>query len=514
MNQLFYGDNLDILRTRIDANSIDLCYIDPPFNSNRDYSQIYNNEDVAQAIAFTETWEWGQEAIQGLEYIKDTRNLNSGKVPQPTYFLISGLLPVLGTSSLMAYLIHMTLRIIEIHRVLKETGSFYLHCDQTTSHYLKLVCDSIFVTQGGDFKNEIVWCYGKWSNNITGYKKNHDIILFYCKGNQITFNKVPSNKVSKHYEKDYHTNLIDNNISQLIVYDEIKAKQLKESQKYNKIVDRIEQKQTSISDWWEISIINSQAKERLGDPTQKPEALLELIIKASSNEGDVVLDAYCGSGTTVAVAERLNRKWIGIDITFQSISLIQYRLKKTYPTQWNDIEANLKLDGIPQDRESAIALATKGDPLRKEFEKWAILTYTNNNAMINNKKGADGGIDGIMYFSDSDSKSNVIQNTLVFQVKSGKVTRSDIAKLNSDRQRENATLGIFITLQNPTKQMQQEALQVGKYHHKQLNKEHSIIEIVTIDDILSGTRLYLPLISAVVKSAEARSNVQLEIEIE
>ena len=193
-NALYYGDNLDILRNKIEPESVDLCYIDPPFNSKRNYSQIYNNqgsEDRAQAQAFVDTWEWGDEAIKGKEYINDVNNINNGKFTNQTVELIKGLEKVLGEGSLFAYLIHMTLRIVEIHRVLKPTGSFYLHCDPTVSHYLKLVLDSVFCGKNGEFRNEIVWNYRRWPTKTSRFQRMHDIVLFYGKhAKENTFNTL------------------------------------------------------------------------------------------------------------------------------------------------------------------------------------------------------------------------------------------------------------------------------------------------------------------------------------
>ncbi len=241
--------------------------------------------------------------------------------------------------------------------------------------------------------------------------------------------------------------------------------------------------------------------ERLGYPTQKPEALLERVIRASSNEGDVVLDAYCGCGTTVAVAQRLGRAWIGIDITYQSISLILKRLEDKYPETYADIEANVLLDGVPRDLASAVALANRrDDKTRKEFEKWAVLTYSRNQARINEKKGADGGIDGIAYFL-IDRETN---GKAIFQVKSGSTKRSDLATLNSDRLREKAEFGILIAMDMPTKPMRDEIAAAGKYKHPMLNREDDRIQVITVAEILAGKRLDLPMARAdAVKSAAA-----------
>ena len=255
------------------------------------------------------------------------------------------------------------------------------------------------------------------------------------------------------------------------------------------------------NDWSDI--LPSQGLEYLGYPTQKPESLLERILKSSTNEGDVVLDAYCGCGTTVAVAQRLGRQWIGIDITYQSIALILKRFQDTYEKNgtWPEVEANIHLDGVPRDLESAIALANrKDDKTRKEFEKWAVLTYSRNQARINEKKGADGGIDGIAYFLKDRGENG----KAIFQVKSGKSGRKELATLNSDRQREKADFGILITMDMPTPAMLNEITEAGKYSHPLLNREDDRLQVVTVAEILAGKRLDLPMARAdAVKSAAA-----------
>lgn len=482
MNRLFYGDNLDVLRRKIADKSVDLCYIDPPFNSKRNYFQIYNNQggsDRALAQAFVDTWEWGDEADAGLAWITDIERLHSGRLTEQTVDLIRGLEKVLKRGSLLAYLIHMTLRIVEIHRVLKPTGSFYLHCDPTASHYLKLVLDAVFCGQGGEFQNEIIWCYKRYTAVSSRFQRLHDVIFFYSKSEKATFNEEriaygeQSGKRDSHYRQDEEGRWF-------------RWQKRKDAEPYKIYLSE----GVRLGDWWEIPPINASAKERLGYPTQKPEALLERIIKASTNEGDVVLDAYCGCGTTVAVAQRLGRRWIGIDITYQSIALILKRLEDRHREQWPEIEAGIVLDGVPRDKDSAIALANrKDDRTRKEFEKWAILTYSKNQARINEKKGADAGIDGIAFFL-VDSNTN---GKAIFQVKSGGANRATVATLNSDRQREGAEFGFLLTMDPPTKAMRDEVLAAGKYQHPLLNREDDRIQIVTVEDILAGKRLDLPM---------------------
>jgi DNA modification methylase len=557
-NKLFYGDNLDVLRRKIESNSVDLCYIDPPFNSKRNYFQIYNNqgsEDAAQAQAFVDTWNWGDEAREGLEYILDIDRLSGGGVgtrwTEQTVELIRGLEKVLGRGSLLAYLVHMTLRIVEIHRVLKPTGSFYLHCDPTASHYLKLVCDAVFCGQGGEFVNEIVWKRSQTRSSISkSLRKAHDVIFAYSKSPQYMFNlqyrelSEASQKIySKHDSRGRYRlvpllvsgkrggvtgkpwrgidpNVHGNSGMHWVTVHE----KLEEYERQNLVVWPAKaggQPQLKyyfddnpgvpLNDFWDdVPIMSSSSAENLGYPTQKPEALLERIIKASSNEGDTVLDAYCGCGTTVAVAQRLNRHWMGIDITYQSIALILKRFQDTYKDDWSAIEANIILDGVPRDYDSAMALANKkDDKTRKEFEKWAILTYSNNQARINEKKGADGGIDGIAYFlEDSDKNGKAI-----FQVKSRPGTRADLATLNSDRIREKAEFGFLICTALPTKPMRDEIAAAGRYKHPLLNREDDRLQVVTVAELFPGpnrppARLNLPMARKdAVKSAAARGDV-------
>ena len=486
-NRLFYGDNLDVLRRKIADNSVDLCYIDPPFNSKRNYFQIYNNqgsEDRAQAQAFVDTWEWGEEAVAGFDWITDIERLHTGRLTEQTVDLIRGLEKVLKRGALLAYLVHMTQRIVEIHRVLKPTGSFYLHCDPTASHYLKLVLDAVFCGQGGDFRNEIIWYYRRWTNVSRDFQRMHDVVLRYSKSTDYVFNT----QYQPFSERTVHREMSVDGVTNLAETRDI-------------------EKGIVMHDMWDIPYLHSQSKERLGYPTQKPEALLERIIRASSNEGDTVLDAYCGCGTTVAVAQRLNRKWIGIDITYQSISLILKRLQDKYPDTWKQIEANIKLDGVPRDIESARALANRrDDKTRKEFEKWAVLTYSANQARINDKKGADGGIDGVAYFLlDKDTNGKAI-----FQVKSGGANRATLATLNSDRQREKAEFGVLISMDKPTKSMKEEVIAAGKFIHPLLpTRSNDRLQIVTIEEILAGAQMDLPMARYDgVKSAKAEPEAQ------
>jgi DNA modification methylase len=545
-NELYYGDNLDVLRRKIAPESVDLCYIDPPFNSKRNYFQIYNNqgsEDRAQAQAFVDTWNWGPEANEGLAYILDLERLNprAGETrwTEQTVELIRGLEKVLGRGSLLAYLVHMTLRIVEIHRVLKPTGSFYLHCDPTASHYLKLVCDAVFCGQGGDFLNEIVWKRTSSHSSAKRWGPTHDTILFYSKSTIYVWNDIPQSHSANHLNSKYGTkDAHDNFMAADLTGAELRTGHSGKPWRgfdpsvlgrHWAVPRKVPEDRVDLDGWaalttqekldrldsagliyWpkkeggfprfkryvnsgisiqsvvtDIPPINSQAQERLNYPTQKPEALLERIIKASSNEGDTVLDAYCGCGTTVAVAQRLGRRWIGIDITYQSISLILKRLRDRYPDDWPAIEASITLDGVPRDLASAIALANRrDDKTRKEFEKWAVLTFSDNQARINEKKGGDGGIDGIgLFYIDKDTNGRCI-----IQVKSGKTGPRDLRDLMGTMAREKAEIGVLICMDLPTKAMRDEMTAAGKYAHPTIGREYDRLQVVTVAELFPNAK--------------------------
>jgi DNA modification methylase len=540
LNTLYYGDNLDILRKKIKDETVDLCYIDPPFNSKRDYNQIYNNigtEDPAQAQAFTDTWIWDSIAVAGFQEILDNA---SGRFTSQAVDLMKTLHAVLGEGSLLAYLTSLTLRLTELQRVLKPNGCLYLHCDPTASHYLKLILDAIFCAKGGDYLNEIIWKRTNARSTEGKWPRVHDVIFFYSKSSKFHFMPL---KVAADKAKLPHT-LITVGGVKYQTYDltgagvtqdgesgqtwkgfnptsfgrhwanseaqreEWDAKSLIHWAKAgaaggfprrrdeNPFIP--EDRQVTMADvWTDVDRINQSAKERLGYPTQKPLALLERIIMASSNEGDLILDAYCGCGTTIDAAQKLKRKWIGMDITYQSIAVILRRLENTYGKPFVE---TVNQSGIPKDMKSAAALAhKKDDRLRKEFEKWAVLTYTNNRAVINEKKGADAGIDARAYFMTGKTDNAKI----IFQVKSGGVKRGDIATLRGDMAREKAALAILITLEEPSAPMLKEAKVAGQYKHEMMGREYDQISIVTVKEIVEdGKRLDIPMSLEVLAEAQ------------
>jgi site-specific DNA-methyltransferase (adenine-specific) len=372
---------------------------------------------------------------------------------------------------------------------------------------LKLLIDAIFCPNGGDIKNEIIWCYRRYTAVSSRFQKLHDIIFFYGKSDNTTFNQIlipyteKSGVMDSHYKQDDDGKWYRN-------------QKRKGAEPYKVYLSE----GVRLGDWWDMPIINASAKERLGYPTQKPEALLERIITASSNKGDLILDAYCGCGTTVAVANRLERNWIGIDITYQSISLILKRLEDTFG---KSSLSNLKISGVPEDFESAEALAHKEDDrTRKEFEKWAVLTYSDNRAIINEKKGGDGGIDGIAFMMDRKQEDGAMMEELLmpvlFSVKSDKKPLvSYIRDLNGTMERDKAVMGFLITLY-PADNLVKESKKYGTYKNKLLDKDYQKIQVICIDEILKGMRMPIPTTHeiAVVKSAEAKAkDIQHKLEL-
>jgi len=477
LNKLYYGDNFDILRNHIEDNSVDLIYIDPPFNSKRNYNIIYDGAS-AQAEVFKDTWSLRSWQDEKRLIFFDEAQRYSG-----IHNIIDALEKLLINSnpSLFGYLVNMAIRIVELHRVLKDTGSFYLHCDPVASHYLKLILDEVFGIR--NFRNEIVWCYTSPGHSKRDFQRKHDSIFRYTKSDRYIFNQqYIAYKSGIHVKEE----------GEVLAYKGT----IKESQK-----QEYEARGKPLEDWWvDIYPTDRVRKERLGYPTQKPEALLERIINAGSNEGDVVLDAFCGCGTTVAVAQRLKRKWVGIDITFLSIDLIRQRLLDEFYRNTlglNEIEAKVKFDedvtifGIPRDLEGAkqLAVQTKSDRVRKEFEKWAIFSV---GGVYFEKKGADTGIDGYFYIQDVDQNRKLKKLKCLIQVKSGKVGVRDIRDFSYTLDREGSPIGIFITLENPTKPMLDEIGKMPQYT-TQLGKTLQRIYIVTIQDIIDDDLPNLPI---------------------
>ena len=534
-NQLYYGDNLDILRNHIPDESIDLIYIDPPFNSNQAYNVIFSETDgsssQAQIQAFEDTWHWVEGTEQAYHELV-------GTAPHLLVETIKSFRGILGENNLMAYLVMMGLRLVELHCVLKPTGSFYLHCDPTASHYLKIILDQVFGVE--NFRNEVIWKRFNFHADAKRYGRITDRLLFYTRSDAFCWNK-PRMPFSKDYVSSKFTHKDEQGIFRLDNlnppggrgpvyefhgitrpwrYTEEKMKEL-DSQgriycarqgdipQLKRYLDELDG-QAVPELWQDIPPINPMAKERLGYPTQKPEALLERIIKASSNEGDVVLDAFCGCGTAVAVAQQLNRRWIGVDVTHLAITLLKYRLADAF-----DDDVKYEIIGEPKDAESAKALAVQD---RYQFQWWA-LSLIRARPYQDKKKGADEGVDGLIYYQDvdPDKPKKMLTRKIVVQVKSGKVSVKDIRELKSVVETQEAVIGVFITLNPPTQPMVKEAATAGRFQW--LHVAHTTypkIQIRTIEELLAGNGIEYPQtpVDVTFRRAERAAPQSQQIEIE
>ena len=454
---LFYGDNLDVLRRHFPPESVDLIYLDPPFNSNATYNVLFRDESgqaaPAQIEAFADTWHWGEDSQRALEELLGANSLS------PTAgALLDALVTALGTNQLTAYLAMMAIRLVELRRILKPTGSIYLHCDPTASHYLRTLMDAVFGVE--NFRNEIVWFYRRWAATASRFQRMHDIILFYAKTPDAVFNAqyVPTSEPRTLTTSGDNTDTganPDEQERQIVIED---------------------------ADVFEIPILNSQAKERLSYPTQKPEALLERIIRASSNPGDLVLDPFCGCGTAMAVAEKQGREWVGIDITHLAIGLVEERLQA--------LGASPTVIGAPQDLISARELAQRS---RFQFETWAVTRIKGFRA--NTKQVGDGGIDGRMRFvlrGAESARKKAEYGLAVIQVKSGNVGRSDVREFKGAMETAKADLGVFVVMdaQQPGSRLESEAVTAG--FTTILGEEYRKIQIWSIEEHFAGIRPKLP----------------------
>ncbi len=453
-NLLYYGDNLDVLRRHIKDDSIDLVYLDPPFNSNATYNVLFAEQNgtrsAAQIRAFGDTWRWDEAAAEAYQEIVET----GGKVSQA----MQAFRLLLGESNMMAYLAMMAPRLVELRRVLKPTGSIYLHCDPTASHYLKLLMDTVF--EAANFGNEIVWCYRGGGVPRKAFARKHDIILRYTrwKPDQATWNPqyVPYSEASQNLVRSRGGVSIDNK-------------------------ERDLDRGAHMPDWWaDFNSLQTWSPERLGYPTQKPEALLERIIKASSNEGDTILDPFCGCGTTIAVAQRLNRRWIGIDITHLAIGLMKHRLQDAFGS-----EVKYRTIGEPTTVPDARALAEQ-DPY--QFQWWALGLV--GARPVEEKKGADRGIDGRLYFHDEDKSGKTKQ--VILSVKAGHISVAHLRDLRGVVDREQAAIGVLLTMQEPTQPMRTEASGAGFYHSPIWDRNYPRLQVLTVAELLDGRQIDMP----------------------
>ena len=520
LNTLYYGDNLEILRQHVPAGSVDLVYLDPPFNSNASYNVLFRErsgeESPAQIRAFTDTWEWTQET----EAAYELDIIQNPAVPASVKDMISAFRQFIGRNAMMAYLVMMAPRLVELHRVLMPTGSIYLHCDPTASHYLKAVMDSVFGKQ--NFRNEIVWQRALAKGLMTKrLPNNHDVILGYQNTGAATWNVETAFKPYDENELDAKTAAKYNHrdpdgrrfqLSDLtnpnpnrpnLTYEFLgitkvwrwTRQRMQEAYDNGLVVQTRpgavprfkryleEQRGRPFGDvWTDIPPINSQAKERLGYPTQKPEALLERIIRASSNEGDVVLDPFCGCGTAVAAAQKLGRQWLGIDITHLAVALMKNRLKTGF-----DLEPgrDYQVVGEPADVGGARALWEQ-DPF--QFQFWAV-SLLEAQPQSEQRRGADRGIDGLLYFIDGPRRTS---HKIVVQVKGGRVSSPQVRDLKGVVEREKAALGLFVSLDQPTRDMRTEAASGGFFHSDIWQRDYPKIQLRTISDLLEGSDFEIP----------------------
>jgi DNA modification methylase len=508
-NTLYFGDNLQILRENIRDETIDLIYLDPPFNSKTNYNVLFRSpkghESDAQITAFEDTWHWGEQAEAEFGELIHQSNTEVSE-------MIQSLRRFLGENDVMAYLTLMANRLIELRRVLKETGSLYLHCDPTASHYLKIVLDAVFGKE--NFKNEITWkrtsSHNDAAQGLTRFGRNHDVIFFYTKSQSPAWN-IQFMPYDEKYLKQHYSNVEEGTGRRFKTSDLTAAKPGGDTSyewkgvrppqgrywaysrsnmekfeaerrlvyadksgmpRYKHYLD--EMPGVSLGDVWDdIPPINSQAKERLGYPTQKPLPLLERIIEASSNEGDVILDPFCGCGTAIHAAQKLKRTWIGIDITHLAISLVEKRLRDAFPG------ITFNIEGTPKDFDSARDLAQRN---KYQFQWWAC-SLVNAQPYQGKKKGADTGIDGLIYFQDDKTSAKKI----IVSVKAGEnINVAMIRDLGHVIEREKAAIGLFVTLVEPTRPMKEEAVAMG-YYESPSGASFPKLQILTIKALLDGT---------------------------
>ena len=476
---LVRGDNFEEMRRFPDA-CIDLIATDPPFNSKRDYFVPYRDargqEPDTLVRAFADTWTWGEAAEDAYQHLLVEEGEQIGDT-------IQGLRQFLNETPMIAYLVMMGIRIVEMHRILKSTGSLYLHCDPSASHYLKIVLDAVFGIS--HFQNEIVWNYHRFSRNSgRRFARMNDIIFLYSKGNQNTFNmQYAERRKSKVVEKGWDT-VVDSGVRKLLVYDMEKVQKAGiDIGRYDRVVETKEAQPAMGQVWSDIQFLNSQARERTGYPTQKPIELYKRIVTTSSNEGDLVLDPFCGCGTTLMAAEELNRRWIGIDLTYLATGAVKHQIETFFPQLRNEVT----ITGTPENEEQALELA-RTNP--QGFEEWCVthvLKFKSNATKV-----ADGGIDGTFRFPLGRVRGRQAYGKAVAQVKGGNYTLSHIRDFRTAMQNVEADLGVFVVTTPPSQGMRTEATRTGTYRHPFLDMEAPRLQIYEIQDYFRGVSPRLP----------------------
>ncbi|MBI3948364.1 MAG: restriction endonuclease [Armatimonadetes bacterium] len=513
MNTLYYGDNLEILRKHIADDSVDLIYLDPPFNSNRDYNVLFKEQSgepaQAQMKAFTDTWKWSEAAYADFRETCPRDQLVK---------LVQGFVDTLGRNDVTAYLVMMAPRLVELRRVLKPTGSLYLHCDPTASHYLKLVLDAVFGPKG--FLGEIIWRRTTSHVSARRWPRLHDVILSYASDPSAAHFAAPKADLDEgwvereyRYQDEHGRYMVDNLTGAGTTagpsgqpWRGIDPASIGSGRHWRYVPETLDRLDAEgrihwpakgqypklkvyagetggkpIGDLWMDISLGRTARERLGYPTQKPLALLERIISASSYPGNVVLDPFCGCGTAVIAAQKLGRQWLGIDVTALAVALIKSRLADSFDVKE---KKDYAVVGEPTSEADARALALKD---RDEFQKWAV-GLVPRAFPFQEKKGADTGVDGVLRFKDDarDPKRCVIQ------VKSGHVGHAQARDFRGVIEREGATLGLFITLEPPTTPMLREADSLGFYVTPLGNHRIPRFQFRTIAQLLAGEGFLIP----------------------
>ena len=519
MNTLYYGDNLDIMREYVPDESVDLIYLDPPFNSKQAYNVIFRDKEghypPSQIEAFDDTWHWTDDNEELLV------ELTKSQYPPELIQMLHAFRSFLGNSDMMSYLVMMAIRLWEMHRVLKPTGSIYLHCDPTASHYLKILMDRIFGVK--NFRNEITWKRTSSHSDSKRWGQVHDILLFFSKSKSFKWNRIylpydekyladfyrfkdkrgryrldhiirsasmgPRPNLTyeyKGYTPEWGWRVVRGKLEALDKEDRIAWS--KTRRPYLKRYLE-EQKGKSINSViTDIPPLSKQSAEKLGYPTQKPETLLERIIKASSCEGDVVLDPFCGCGTTLAVAEKLGRKWVGIDITILAINLIEKRLRDNFP----DVEYDVV--GIPCDVPSAEKLASTREG-KFLFEHWFVIAL--GGQPHKSSGGGDKGIDGFLYARDVKRQTHRI----IISVKGGSYGPAAVRDLKGVVEREGAAAGLLLALNPPSTEAKGEAASAGRFSLPGVARTYPKVQILTVADYFDGLRPDLPDTSETLKKA-------------
>ncbi len=539
-NTLYYGDNLEIMQRYLPDDSVDLVYADPPFKSNQNYNVLFQEKDgsraASQILAFEDTWTWGQED----ESVFADLVTAGGKVAD----VLQAFRQFIGPCDMLAYLVMMAPRLVECRRVLKKSGSMYLHCDPAASHYLKLLMDAVFGP--ANFRTEIVWkrssAHSDAKQGRAQHGRIHDVILFYTKSDEWFWNQVNlvhgeeyvatkypyteegtgrryglwdmsgpggAAKGNPSYEVMGVTRFwrySQDKMSEMIKQGLVIQPRPGAVPRQKRYLD--ESAGVPLQDIWsDIPPINSQAAERLGYPTQKPVALLERIIRSSCPENGVVLDPFCGCGTTIVAAQTQGRSWVGIDITHLAITLIKQRLKDSFGVGALVLSAMSKKDeaakvaegpaeygeptkrpfcvmGEPSSVPDAAALAAS-DPY--QFQWWALGLVGARPA--EGKKGADKGIDGkIVFQGDNTGKFE----TVILSVKAGHVTANHVRDLRGVVEREKAAIGVLISMEDFTGPMQTEAVTAGFCESKTWGRKYPKIQLLTVADLLAGKQIDMP----------------------